>query len=215
MRRLHSEGKRESILDATAKVVVREGIWGATTRKIAQQASVNIATLHYHFESKDALLLALFESIIGAIRIVVQDDYPEPTPLADRIAVTFLWSWEAMMANLQEQILELELTLYSVRTEQVAWLGKRQYDAFVGLYREVFEGATEVADHDGLDIEGLSRFVIVGLDGVLLQHLADPDATRSMATIRTLIHLGQHYPLTDPAAPGGPVTAISLKRIQT
>jgi AcrR family transcriptional regulator len=211
MRRLRSAGKQESILAAAAKVVVREGIWGATTRKIAHEASVNIATLHYHFDSKVDLLRALFESIIAAIRLIVKDDYPEPTPLYDRLEVTFLWSWAAMMKNLQEQVLQLELTLYSVRASEAAWLGREQYQAFVELYVDVLKGATEAQDHPALDLEGLSRFLISGLDGVLLQHLAEPDPERSMGMIRNLIYLARRFPLTSPADGDAPISALSLK----
>ncbi|HWS69900.1 MAG TPA: TetR/AcrR family transcriptional regulator [Steroidobacteraceae bacterium] len=210
IRRQQSEGTRERILDASEKVVVREGIWSTTTRKIASQASINVATLHYHFDSKEALLFALFESILAAIKVVVRHDYPEATPLAERIESTFLWSWHAMEQHLAEQVLQVELTLYAVRSEGASWLGKRQYDEFVALYVDILRGASEVVGNDSLDIEGLSRFFICGLDGTLLQHMADPDPVRSLALIHKLIYVAQRYPLSNPALPGEPVTALSL-----
>jgi AcrR family transcriptional regulator len=212
IRRKYSEGTRGKILDASEKVVVREGIWSTTTRKIAAEASINVATLHYHFDNKETLLYALFESIIAAIKEVVRDDYPEPTPLAERIESTFIWSWQAMELHLKEQVLQLELTLYAVRTAEASWLGKRQYDEFVALYVAILRGASEVSAKNSLDIEGLARFLICGLDGVLLQHLADPDSTRSLGLIRKLIHLAQRYPLTAPGGSGEPATALSLMR---
>jgi AcrR family transcriptional regulator len=212
IRRKYSEGTRGKILDASEKVVVREGIWSTTTRKIAGEASINVATLHYHFDNKETLLYALFESIIAAIKEVVRDDYPKPTPLAERIESTFLWSWQAMEQHLMEQVLQLELTLYAVRTEQASWLGKRQYDEFVALYVAILRGACEVSGKNSLDIEGLARFLVCGLDGVLLQHLADPDSKRSLALIHKLIYLAQRYPLTANGDSAEPATALSLSQ---
>jgi len=46
----------ERILDAAIRVFAKEGVFGATTRKIAQAAKVNEVTLFRHFKNKDELL---------------------------------------------------------------------------------------------------------------------------------------------------------------
>ncbi|WP_307188964.1 TetR/AcrR family transcriptional regulator, partial [Azospirillum sp. B506] len=51
LRRAKSEAKRETILQAAITVIAKEGVHGATTRKIAAEAGINLATLHYQFES--------------------------------------------------------------------------------------------------------------------------------------------------------------------
>jgi AcrR family transcriptional regulator len=47
------------ILDAAAKLVVREGVEALTTRDIAGTAGVPIATLYQYFADKEAVLIAL------------------------------------------------------------------------------------------------------------------------------------------------------------
>ena len=46
----------EKILDAATRIFAKEGVSGATTRKIAQAAGVNEVTLFRHFKTKDELL---------------------------------------------------------------------------------------------------------------------------------------------------------------
>jgi AcrR family transcriptional regulator len=52
---------RQRILDAALHTFSKDGIRGATTRKIAQKARVNEVTLFRHFRSKEQLLGAVLE----------------------------------------------------------------------------------------------------------------------------------------------------------
>jgi AcrR family transcriptional regulator len=47
------------VLDAAAKIVVRDGVEALTTREIAKAAGVPIATLYQYFADKEAVLIAL------------------------------------------------------------------------------------------------------------------------------------------------------------
>ncbi len=51
----------DRILEAAAEVFTRQGFAATTTRDIAQAAGVNIATLHYHHQSKEALFARVAE----------------------------------------------------------------------------------------------------------------------------------------------------------
>jgi len=47
------------VLDAAARIVVRDGVEALTTREIARAAGVPIATLYQYFADKEAVLIAL------------------------------------------------------------------------------------------------------------------------------------------------------------
>ncbi|MBK9373525.1 MAG: TetR/AcrR family transcriptional regulator [Holophagales bacterium] len=55
------EETRQEILRAAAEAFAACGFVGATTRAVAARASVNVATLHYHFGSKEGL----YRAVIG------------------------------------------------------------------------------------------------------------------------------------------------------
>ncbi|MBV9851196.1 MAG: TetR family transcriptional regulator [Armatimonadetes bacterium] len=65
-------GKRkeqsERLLQAAYDLVAEVGVSGLRTRDIAERAGVNLATVHYCFESKEALLLALYHFILDQFR---------------------------------------------------------------------------------------------------------------------------------------------------
>ena len=52
----------QRIIDATAAIVVEQGLDAITTNKVAERANVNIASLYQYFPNKQALLGALLQS---------------------------------------------------------------------------------------------------------------------------------------------------------
>lgn len=62
----NQENSKAKILDAALTVFSKNGFEGARTRDIADLAGVNIATLHYHFKSKDNIYGSVIEEIHAA-----------------------------------------------------------------------------------------------------------------------------------------------------
>ncbi len=58
------ERSREEIVDAARRVLLREGIPGATLAAVAREVGLTKAALYYYYPSKDALL---FEVVFGAV----------------------------------------------------------------------------------------------------------------------------------------------------
>jgi len=55
------ENPRERILDAAEQLFAEQGISGTSLRELTRTANVNLASVHYYFGSKDALLDAVIE----------------------------------------------------------------------------------------------------------------------------------------------------------
>lgn len=56
---------RRVILRAAEDAFAASGFAGATTRQVAARAGVNVATLHYHFGSKERLYRAVLDAAVG------------------------------------------------------------------------------------------------------------------------------------------------------
>lgn len=81
---------RQRLLDAAARVFARDGLSGATTRAIAQEAGVNEVTLFRHFKTKDGLLSAVVGENFGTKCAASTVAIPPPTDdlRADLAALT-------------------------------------------------------------------------------------------------------------------------------
>jgi len=60
------------ILAAAEAVFAAHGYEGASTREIAAQAGVNISSLHYHWASKDALYVAVFQDVFDRLTALLR-----------------------------------------------------------------------------------------------------------------------------------------------
>lgn len=58
---------KTAILDAAENLFVEQGFEGASLRSVTAMADVNIAAIHYHFGSKDALVKAVLERRLSPI----------------------------------------------------------------------------------------------------------------------------------------------------
>jgi AcrR family transcriptional regulator len=81
---------RREILKAAEESFAASGFVGATTREVAARAGVNVATLHYHFGSKERLYRAVLEAAVSG---EIPPETNGSTP-ADRLSsvVEALWN---------------------------------------------------------------------------------------------------------------------------
>src|SRR6478672_11527348 len=166
-KRRPDDGRRAQLIAAATRVVAREGVAAATTRRIAQEAGVPHGLVHYWFSGKDELLeevvqgmLRQLESVTSASaqqhgRSVVEGD--------DR----------------GRQIALFELTTWSLRSAEHREVARTQYAA----YRATAASVTSawLAEHD-VELPGapdvFAQFVAALFDGVNLAWLADPEGTQ-------------------------------------
>jgi AcrR family transcriptional regulator len=80
-----SKATVDALLDATARVLVREGYDRASTNKIAVAAGVSIGSLYQYYPSKEALVAAVIERHTGEMMDLVRTSLVRVAnlPLAD------------------------------------------------------------------------------------------------------------------------------------
>jgi AcrR family transcriptional regulator len=110
-----AENKRGEIIAAAIRVLARDGLAEATTRKIATEAGVNQAMLGYYFGSKDELLLAVLQEMMRLTSEVARSALPADSDprVALRDGITAFW--EQVEAAPELQVMQYELTLYALR----------------------------------------------------------------------------------------------------
>ena len=67
-RRESGDERRVAIARAARQLIVEKGLEGLRTRDIAHSVGINIATLHYHVPTKEALITLVAESLRGEFR---------------------------------------------------------------------------------------------------------------------------------------------------
>jgi AcrR family transcriptional regulator len=184
--------KRREILYAAIRVLARDGIAAATTRKIAAEAGVNQAMLGYYFGGKDELLLAVLEEMMRLTGEIARGALPPGREPRDALAEAVTAFWEHVEQAPELQVMQYELTLYALRNPAAAWLAREQYAGYcrvvTELTREAFTAAGRAC---AIAPEELARFIVGGLDGMILQFVSDRDTVRARRDLANLIAAAQ------------------------
>lgn len=70
------DDKREAILAAALELFAERGFYGTAVPEIAEQAGVGAGTIYRYFESKEAIVNALFQRHKSALGATLMDDFP-------------------------------------------------------------------------------------------------------------------------------------------
>src|SRR5688572_24113470 len=82
--------KREAILAAALELFVERGFWGTAVPEIAERAGVGAGTIYRYFESKEALVNAIYRHEKLHFAHVVLDDFPASAPTREQFRL--LWT---------------------------------------------------------------------------------------------------------------------------
>lgn len=182
------DARKQAILDAAIQSLARDGVAAATTRSLAAAASVNQATLLYYFESKDALLAAVLQAMMRRTRDLVAAAASSAPDLRVAVAESLRAFWSAVEREPELEMMQQELTLYALRSNTSAWLAKEQYAGYGAVVATILAEAFAAADQRcSVPFDALARFIIAGLDGLILQFLSDRDGELARRELDLLI----------------------------
>ena len=128
----------DALIEATARILVREGFDKASTNRIAEEAGVSVGSLYQYFPSKEALVVAVIErhkrDIFDVVRRAIAQAAAQPLRQAMRMLVA-----AAVEAH------RVDPKLHRVLAEQIPKLGKLEsVEVFnresYALFRSYLEG---------------------------------------------------------------------------
>ena len=183
---------RAKIVKGTLAVVTQNGIQETTTRMIATAAGVSLGTLHYQFRSKEAILLALFEHIEGDLLEALQPIVRSKDTLDERLGKVLRTAWQYAKDTRALQIVQYELTMYALRTPDGGWLADQQYEVYLNIYTEMLHTNIEPS-FTRENACRLSRLMLAGLDGLILQYLTRAETGDDIRDVEALISSCQLY----------------------
>ena len=178
--RPQSTGRREQIIDAALKVMISNGVYNATTRKIAEAAGVNVATLHYHFHNKEEIIFSAIEELASRYRNTLSVRFQKPQNIHDRIHDLLWFIWGEIEQAPGEQLALQEMTLYMLRVSHAGHLAAQKEREIKSLYSVSLRRCSDVGASDEPQIEELTDFIYACFVGILKSMAGDqgPVVTR-------------------------------------
>ncbi|MCX4765192.1 TetR/AcrR family transcriptional regulator [Streptomyces sp. NBC_01275] len=177
-------GHREDLLEGAKRCLLEKGFLRTTARDVVKESGTNLASIGYHYGSKDALLVQAYVSLIEA----AGDDFDpgrdaggEATAPAGSLA-RFQEVWASVIGSLPESraiwLLSFEIILQGDRLPEVRkLLAEAQEQGRSGIV-PLFNGVPEAElDQETVDTEG--RFYQTLLNGLMVQWLFDQGSATS------------------------------------
>ena len=195
--RPNSDGRREQIVNAALQVMIAEGVYHATTRKIAEAAGVNVATLHYHFHDKEEIILSVMGVLASNYRSTLEERFAAPQSLHDRIEDLLTFIWGEIERAPGEQLVLQEMTLYVLRIPQAAHLAAEKEHEIKQLYADCLARSSDVTAGDAPRIAELSNFIYACFVGILNQWLATGDTSLLLKTTAQLVRAARNMAQAD------------------
>lgn len=160
-------------------MAVADGIAATTIRRVAEQAGVALGVVHYCFDDKDALLVALAERIVNDLLAAASgaQGFEESGDLDDALQCALDGLWDGIEASRGAQLLTYELTTYALRNPVLGEVAARQYrvsrEAVLAL---LTLAGTSTGTQWLRPVEELGDELLAMIDGVTLRWLVDGDA---------------------------------------
>jgi AcrR family transcriptional regulator len=175
------EDRRQALVQAAFNQIAERGFEGLRTREVAAEVGVNIATLHYYFPTKEALIRGVVELAMQRFRSTLAPHGSSADQLRNHLrAVRQLLLKEPQLGAVMG-----ELALRSARDPAIARITEETNEA----WHRTVRGLLKRAARDGhlrpeMDSDDVAALVLATLTSMTLPSVAK--ATRTDQAVRQL-----------------------------
>lgn len=172
MARMPLTDRRKQLTEAAIRAMTRDGVSRTTTRSIAAEAGVSLSVFHYCFDSKQALLESVIETITAHYVTIVRAVILPRATLRETIRAGFQAYWDHVAQSPGRHMLTYELTQYALRQDGFEHLARRQYELYCDTYGELIEELRRISPFElSVPVTVLARYLAAMTDGVTLNYL--------------------------------------------
>jgi AcrR family transcriptional regulator len=157
---------RDRILAAAARQIAREGIDGVRIARIAMEARVSSALVHYHFETRDSLLAEALEySYVHAGEVRTAGEPPAGASHVERLEAMIEQCLPTNPGLAEDWVLWIELWLRAARHPEMRPVAEELYARLHAWFRDEIAAGVEDGEFARCDPDDVADHVLALLDG--------------------------------------------------
>lgn len=187
----HLAARREQILDAARKCFLRDGFHTTSIQDVIAEAGLSVGAVYRYFKSKDELIRAIAQSVIGGAASVFDEivAHEPPLPLPDALdrALAYIETQAG-----EDGVLRIAIQVWAeaLRDPDLAEFVAETYRGFQARFTAIAERAKDSGELPADADPAAVGAVLFGLvPGYLLQRILTgrPDRRTYLAGIRALL----------------------------
>jgi AcrR family transcriptional regulator len=182
MTRMSAADRREVIIDAALRVMIRKGMAATTVRDVAEQMGTSSGLIHHYVSSMDDLLAAAFERAAGQDLDATRAAMASGDGPMQRLAL-FFGTYARAEADWAFQ-LWLDAWAEAARRPAVQATSRRLNVEWQQLLAELIREGVERAVMTCGDPDGAAWRILSLLDGLALQAVAHRESIDRLSVIR-------------------------------
>jgi AcrR family transcriptional regulator len=171
-----SEETRTQIIKSAIKQFSIRGYSEASVDMICKDAGISKGAFYHHFESKQALFLALLDGWLMTIDESIESSRENSVP-ETFLLITEAFPYIFKTAN-EGLSMFLEFWLQASRDEKIWQAGITPYRRYHKYFTELIKKGVEEGSFVEVDPEIASRLIVSTAMGLLLQSLLDPEGAK-------------------------------------
>jgi len=185
MSRMAAKDRREALIAAAIRVMVRDGVAKTTTRAIVNEAGMALGVFHYCFDSREQLLQEVITRITDHNVAVARKAFAGAGDLNSMLTRSLATFWEGVEQEPGQHLVGYELAHYALRQEGFEEIARRQYAQYLEAHEVLLtEGASNAGIRWAEPIPVLARYLNAILDGLVLCWLVDRNSEQSREVLR-------------------------------
>lgn len=171
-----SEETRAKILDSAVKLFSTRGFAAASVDDICGEAGISKGAFYHHFESKQALFLALLDGWLQAIDSAIEASKDKTAPETFmQMTEAFPYLFETAGQGLP---MFIEFWLQASRDKKIWDASIAPYRRYHKYFTSLIKKGVEEGSFVEVDPELASRMIVATAMGLLLQSLLDPKGAK-------------------------------------
>jgi AcrR family transcriptional regulator len=171
-----SEETRSKILDSAIKLFSTRGFATASVDDICAEAGISKGAFYHHFESKQALFLALLDGWLQSIDTAIEASKDKTAPETFmQLTEAFPYFFETAGDGLP---MFLEFWLQASRDKKIWEASIAPYRRYHKYFTSLIRKGVDEGSFVEVDPELASRMIVATAMGLLLQSLLDPKGAK-------------------------------------
>lgn len=182
-----SEETRSRIMDSAIKLFSSHGYNKASVDNICAEAGISKGAFYHHFESKQALFLALLDGWLQTIDRSIEASKDKTAPETFmQMTEAFPYLFESAGEGLP---MFLEFSLQASRDKKVWEASIAPYRRYHKYFTSLIKKGVEEGSFVDVDPDLTARMIVATAMGLLLQSLLDPKGAKWEKVARDSTHL--------------------------
>lgn len=171
----HGPDRRRALVQAAYQRIASQGFEGLRTRDVAHDAGVNIATLHYYFPTKEALIRGVVLHALQQFAGLLPREGSPQEQLRSHLSALA----ELVKTNRELFSVLAELSLRAPRHEAIAEIMRNTDEVWQAtLVRLLDAGRAQGYFEDAADTPGVAALMIAAIKGISLPPTAEGNAEK-------------------------------------